>query len=550
MKEAIFMTCLQADKLSLYIDDLLTEQENQEIRQHLESCVTCQQIIMTLREEEQFLSETLKTPALSDDFADMVLNQLEPYQSPLQMSRNKKKHRPLNRILVTAAGIILAVGLSATVNPAFAKWIGGLFTTDQVDEGLRIASEAGFSKRIDQEISDNGVTFKVEDVVADSSRIAISYQVLTDQQKLLPTYIEFFNQDNRITIVDSNGKELDYSNMGWSSREQYGMVEFSIRDKKAPEKLSVQFDLTDINGKKGNWQLTVPIDLSESLKATTTVPLDFAKANYYDVLIQMKEARFAPSSTEIVYETSFTNEELGKLKQQIKHQKEQFDIAADSSIANFGSDLQFHVENEQGKTIMHHNRFVKDKGHPTSFGFIQGSTGGGDDELGPTFNNFSFIPEKNPSKLTFVVDGIFKTEPAQLAIKFKPEELRKEPVSFEYEGNFITIKEAKKKTKFNLKKSLIPIETESVFTIEMEGGRENGQASLPGVWVLVDEQGKSYPLLKSGSILDEKDQHDRFITNDTLTTYDLKEVPEEVTLHLISVTRFYELKDKWKIPLY
>ncbi|MHC0037522.1 DUF4179 domain-containing protein [Pseudoneobacillus sp. C159] len=544
------MTCQQADKLALYTDGLLTEQENIQITQHLESCETCQQEVAGLKDEEQFLRDTLQTPVLPDHFADTVLNQLEPYPTQVQIGSIKKRNRPLNRILVTAAGVILAVGLSATVNPAFAKWIGGLFTTDQVDEGLRMASEAGFSKRINQEVSDNGVTFKVEDIVADSSRIAISYQLLNEQQKLLPANIEFFNQDNRVTILDSNGKELDYSNMGWSSREDYGMVEFSIRDKKVPEKVSVHFELKNIKGKKGNWQLTVPVDLTESLKATTTVPLDFAKANHFDILIGMKEARFAPSSTEIDYETSYSKEELPKVKQQIEEQKKQFGIAADEDIANFGSDLQFHVENEQGKTIMYHNRFVKDKGHPTSFGFIQGSTGGDYGKIGHTFNNFSFVPEKNPGKLTFVVDGIFKTEPAQLALKFKPEDLRKEPVSFEFEGNFITIKEAKKKTKLGLKKSLMPIETESVFTIEMEGGRESGQASLPGVWVLVDDKGESYPLLKSSSIHDEKDKQGRFITNDTLMTYDLKEVPEEVTLHLISATRYYELAEKWKVPLY
>ena len=35
-----------------------------------------------------------------------------------------------------------------------------------------------------------------------------------------------------------------------------------------------------------------------------------------------------------------------------------------------------------------------------------------------------------------------------------------------------------------------------------------------------------------------------------LKIYDLDEVPEELTLHLVSVTRYEEVKEKWSVPLY
>lgn len=37
---------------------------------------------------------------------------------------------------------------------------------------------------------------------------------------------------------------------------------------------------------------------------------------------------------------------------------------------------------------------------------------------------------------------------------------------------------------------------------------------------------------------------------DNPVSYDLEEVPDELTLHLISVTRFEKVKDKWIVPLY
>ena len=33
--------------------------------------------------------------------------------------------------MLSAAGIVLALGVSATLNPSFAEWIGGLFSTEQ-----------------------------------------------------------------------------------------------------------------------------------------------------------------------------------------------------------------------------------------------------------------------------------------------------------------------------------------------------------------------------------------------------------------------------------
>ena len=68
--------------------------------------------------------------------------------------------------------------------------------------------------------------------------------------------------------------------------------------------------------------------------------------------------------------------------------------------------------------------------------------------------------------------------------------------------------------------------------------------------MLVDEKGKVYFAYQSGSILDQKDEFGRFKTTIDLRSYDLEEMPEELTLHLLSETRYEEVKEKWKIPLY
>ncbi|WP_404331642.1 hypothetical protein [Mesobacillus maritimus] len=69
-------------------------------------------------------------------------------------------------------------------------------------------------------------------------------------------------------------------------------------------------------------------------------------------------------------------------------------------------------------------------------------------------------------------------------------------------------------------------------------------------WVIVDDKGNPYLTYHHGSVLDEKDEHGRFKTNTELITYDMEELPEELTLHLLSVTRYEAVKDKWEVPLY
>ncbi|MEK5038312.1 hypothetical protein [Sporosarcina sp. FSL K6-3457] len=66
----------------------------------------------------------------------------------------------------------------------------------------------------------------------------------------------------------------------------------------------------------------------------------------------------------------------------------------------------------------------------------------------------------------------------------------------------------------------------------------------------MDFNGNSYPTVNNWSILDETDQNGRYKTDIHLAVADLDEVPEELTLHLVSVTRYEEVTDKWKVPLY
>ncbi|WP_077212539.1 DUF4179 domain-containing protein [Bacillus dakarensis] len=532
------MKCPTKDRLEQWFDGF--EQVDELIQTHVETCQECQQVIKMYAEEQELIKETLNIPTLPDDFTIGVLNQLEPYEQ-------KKRKKKWKMVLLPAAACVLAVGLTTTLNPSFAEWIGGFFTTEQVDEGLRMASESGLTKRIDQEVTDQGITFKVEDVLADTSRVALSYQVVKENGKILNPLLENRDGRNVISAYDQDGNEIDGFGMSWWADADYGLIEFSLRGLESIDSLTIKFELTELNGKTGNWQLDIPIDLKEMKEMTTKVVLENQNTSDHGVGIHLKEVQFAPSSNEIMYDTYFTAEEKEKVEAQIQELENTIGNRNIFTFANYGTAIQYHIENKEGKTLYRHNIF-QDQGHPSDSGIMQG-TGEDTEELGYMKWNESFIPQKEEEQLTFVLDGVIKTVPSDFSIKVNPKELKRHPLSIEYEGNFITIKKVDMQTDFSFQKKFPPVETQQVLTIEMEGGKEVPSSDLVS-WAIVDDKGETYEAFHSGSILDEKDENGRYKTNTKLTIYGMKEIPKELTLHLVSVTRYEEVDKEWKVPLY
>ncbi|MEK3936254.1 DUF4179 domain-containing protein [Sporosarcina sp. FSL W7-1349] len=531
------MNCPTADKLSQYVDGLLQENEKKQMQSHLAGCSSCQEVLEMLQGEQQFIKDTLQTPELPADFTSNILDQLDPY--PAQQVKKKKRWR---RIAATAAGLLLVAGITVSY-PSFAQLIGGMFATDQVDEGLRQATEEGLVNRVDLSVTDQGLTFKVEDIVADSSRVSLSYLILNQNGKPLDAYLDFPNLKSKVTVTDQNGNPIDSFSGGWRDDSDYGQLEFSLREYENVEQVTISFDIREMKGKTGNWQLDIPVDLRENSQLTQTISLEKEQAEHHGVAIQLKKWQAAPSSNELKYETMLTEQEQQRIEEQVNKMREKFKGNGDFPPIHTDTAIAYHIENAQQKIIYQWNTLSQG-----SEGSMLQSTGQSLDNIGHMAWIDSFIPQKDPSPMTFVLEGVYKAEPADFSISFKPKVLKKEPVSFEYEGNFLTIQKAAKNNTYELRKSWNPIEKQTTFLIEMEGGKEAGAAEL-GNWMLTDPQGNAYPVYASGSTLTETDDNARYKKTLELRAYGLDAVPEEVTLHLLSVTRYYPVENGWKVPL-
>lgn len=524
------MNCPKVDKLSQYADNLLTQQEHSEILTHINACNTCTSIVQLFKEEQQFLKENLQSPTLPDDFASLVLEQLEPYKQ----KDVRRKKQIWNRIFLLAASIVLALGLTATLSPSFAQFIGGMFSTKQVDEGLKMASDEGLSERVNLEVSDQDLTFKVEDIIVDSSRVALSLQVINENGVAERPNINESNKGNRISVNGYNG-EYTYS-MGYIMDRglDYNSFQVFISDEPGLEKITINFHLVELNGKQGKWELEIPVELTDNSDKTKNVILNNATQDINGVAINLKEIQYAPTSNTLLYETSYESSEQVIVEGNFQSLKEQFGFDV-TEFTTFGTSIKYHIENEEKKVILKFSPFNQEEAMDEKL-IISSARGKG--KLGYAAWKEAFVPDKIDSKLTFVLDGVYKVVPTDFSVKFNPNKIKENPVSFKYMGNEVTIKKAELQSAANTSDP-------SIFEIEMEVNKESGAAEL-GIWVLRDDTGKSFRI-DNETTTKGTESNMRSIY---FKTNGLDEIPEEMSLHLLTATSYNELEEKWRVPLY
>ncbi len=534
------MICPKEDELLAYVDEFLNEEESKQIEKHISSCPYCQQQLEVMKSEKVFLEETLKTPVLPDDFAEEIVAQVKPY-------KKKSKHH-WKWGLGTAASLLLAGGILLSVNPIFAELVGGIFTSDHVDKGLQMAIDTDIATPVDIAVTDAGITLHVEHLIADTSRIALSYTVTNSKGKRLDPYIEEDSKKNIVTLLNENNEEVELSSRSWGNTDDYGIYEFSLINLENFSKGTIQIDATELGGKSGHWFVEIPVDLTAAYENQKSVEIG-KTIEVEDIEVTLNEVNFATSTTDISYSTQLTGKAKQELQQAIENKEKQFGEEIVNTFFPYHPTIGYRIEDAKGEILGYYNIYGReDRGHSVDLNMI-GGTGTWEGEAKDMKNMTwvdSFVPDQEHPDLYFVLDSVYKTKTSDFSVTFKPNEL---PYTFEYNGYELTINAVERKVDYSLEKSLLPIKRQVSVEIKMSGYAEQKAPEL-AVWAIEDESGKSYFTLPSGGTLDETDDKKRFKHELQLITYEMKEVPDEITLYLIAEREAIELKDEWRVPLF
>lgn len=530
------MKCPKEDKLLQFVDELLEQEEYEQVQKHIKSCLYCEQQVEVLKNEQAFLAETLKTPTLPDHFADLIVADLEPY-----------KQRPKRKVkwaLGAAASLLMATGISMSVSPTFAQFISGIFTSDSVDEGIQIAAKSEISKQLNMEVTDQGITLRLEDMIVDTSRIVVSYVVQDSNGNVLdPYFTSAEDKENKITLLDSAGKNI-ITDWGWRNADGHGVVEFSLIGIDSVDASTIQFDIAKIAGERGNWYLEAPFDLTKANELQKVVGIDDSYTLNGNK-ITLDEIRYATSSTEIVYETDLTDEARKALEADVNRKVKQFGTNIVNTFETYGPTIGYYIENEQGEVVSYTNVFAReDRGHMVSYNLLSG-TNAPLDKFGSRVWTDSYSPKKGKENLYFVLDTVYETVPADFSVTFSTKDL---PYTFDYNGHEMTVESIGNDVNDMFEEAVKEQRLQMKFQLS---GYKEWKSNMLGKWAIEDNKGNIYEVHYSGTTYDETDDKGRFkFDNSLYTTVEVKEIPEEITLHLISETRVTELKEQWRVPLF
>ncbi|USG66109.1 DUF4179 domain-containing protein [Brevibacillus ruminantium] len=352
------MKCLTQEKLIAYMEDRLSAVNKQKLESHLDHCSFCQK---QLEQWIDHLEETVDTSwenSLSEDLDQKIISTLSPHPVrvlnrakpiPTTSLWKKRSITIMKRMTFAAAALTVAVSSGMLISPTFASYVSAAFTSSPIDKsapvasvsqdiwqmasdiGIRKAAQNGFAQPVYESTTDQGITFEIKEVVADPLRISILASVKDENGKPLEIFWQDMfartDQEPIFTIKDKQGnillpahpsdtrkESIRTPNEDWDSARNTDGFLFLNRElrsyfddlSKIPDELLIEFHIKKMDDTKGNWKLTVPVDMKKAKAATKTHEINKSYTTAQGLKLDVKQITFAPSGVEMVIDRSNT----------------------------------------------------------------------------------------------------------------------------------------------------------------------------------------------------------------------------------------------------
>lgn len=254
------MKCFMFDLLKRYVKDDLTPAESKQMEQHVEVCPQCQRQLMEWVEsmQEEDFSAIPEAP-VPDTFTDEVMDKLSDSVPPRFARKHSSRTRRqrgwdiVKKTALVVAGLTALVVTGTVVSPTFANYVNSLFQIEKVaDNGIKNAVNKGFVQQLEKKATDQGITIEAKEVMADSMRIAVIYDMYDQNGKQISKDEHFLDAH----LIDPKGK--DWLENGGPSTGAYGkhfIAELALNDifessEATPDQLTLKLEQTEIAGKK------------------------------------------------------------------------------------------------------------------------------------------------------------------------------------------------------------------------------------------------------------------------------------------------------------
>lgn len=475
-------------------------------------------------------------------------------QNASESTVNKKRRNPWMRLkqvaLATVVTLTLTVSIGSAVSPTFAEYIKSLFDRPTLDTGLQSAAKQGFSQITQATVTDQGITLKVKEVLADSNRLIFTYSIENQKGEALDplsifekevwgTDIYFQQAKDTFKVIDENGNEVSTSILYETSSGRmvqqsfqdviphapYADMTFSLNENQVSKKLFVTISVNEINEVKGNWELKVPVDLEKSLASTKEVSIQQNYTSPEGLHIELQNVTYSPTATSFDIYTEWTKEGKDKMKDHSEFflpQSEMYSYHAphyeiiDEAGAVLGTSRAANDRELKLQPVSRRSDRDMKKGEKTTW-------------------HHSFAPFSKNSKLTFMLKGIERTEYPFKKIVLNPKNLTEKPVTLEYKGTKYTF------TNFSIDKAKNQaiLEVDQIVTT-MGGGFE-----------LTDNKGRTYAEdYEASKVTTEPLDQSKGLNkmNARIVYTGVTELPEQLTVTLTTAGVYYDNVD-WLVEI-
>lgn len=485
------------------------------------------------------ITQTLKKVAGELDQPTFVM--------PDQAVAYKRKRSRLLGTLVfpvsISCALLLTVSVGSYVSPTLAAYVKSLFEGSS-DKELQNAAEEGFSQKVNASVTDQGYTLEIKEILADPMRIVAVYSIKDQQNNFIhPDKLDI----SKVEVTDLKGNVIKETRIFGMSRndEKYGYFTLKNPGETKEQKLLLQFQGDQIDSVKGNWSLQIPFDLEKSITASKVLPMNESYTTPQGLQINLNSIMYSPTAARVEYETKWTEEAKKRLVQESKQVKGKIATAA-PYVRYDDFKLNFHVENEKGEEVKDLNMVVA-----TPSKYI--------DEYGHSIRKYGFAPLSPDHQYTLVLDSLVKKEPYELDISFEPKQLADKPVRVDKDGKTIEIKSVtfekpqneaspkdEKHATITLEaylKDISYINTADTILVDDDTDKITNRFG----WTIKDEKGKIYNVTGGDFKVIGKDEQGRNHIRMKLQSYEMKELPQKLSLTQELAEKSYDLD--WRVPL-
>lgn len=201
--------------------------------------------------------------------------------------------------IAAAISLISSIGIG-TASPAFAENIPVLSSiTQTINDKFGFHGEyEKYSQIVNKSVTDKGVTFTLNEVLADDSKLVIGYTIKSDK-KISDEEAMFVLSSVKINGKRTNGSHGSSAGNYTDDYTYVGTEEIHTKIPQDSNKFNVDLNVTEIGNVKGKWNFAFSISKEELLKNSTVFKPN-KKIDFPDSSATIDKVVFSPIDTSIL----------------------------------------------------------------------------------------------------------------------------------------------------------------------------------------------------------------------------------------------------------